>query len=91
MPSASSPRSEMAIKASASGMPVGGAVRHSSPLLFDSLSIAGGVDTIEHASLVDDEGIRLRAITEILDRVRPPPDDVPLAQIATTGDPWDGE
>lgn len=39
----------------------------------------------------DDEGIRLKAATEVLNRVPAPVEDVPLHEIPSTGNPWDGE
>lgn len=39
----------------------------------------------------EDEGIALRAAQAVLERIPAMPEDVPLKEVPSTGDPWDGE
>ena len=49
------------------------------------------VQTLRQLLLSEDEGVRLRAAAEILDRVPLPMEDVALREVPGTGNPWDGE
>lgn len=39
----------------------------------------------------EDENVALRAATFLLERQAPVAEDIPLREVASTGDPWDGE